>query len=241
MHKRPVKDQTVVITGAAQGLGRAVARIFHHTGAKVALMDIDHGGLNTLAHGLGERAKPYPVDLADAATTRTAIEKVLVEQGPVHTLLHNAAILVPEPFEGLSFERWQATVNVGIQAAFLLTQAVWEGMKKAGGGCVIYVSSRAGIEGHKDESAYCTAKHGLEGLMKSLAEEGKPDGILVHTITPGMYMHTPMSERNYTSDLKQKWVDPALLAPAFLYLAELKESLSGQRLNAWELSQSLRG
>ena len=106
----------------------------------------------------------------------------------------------------------------------------------------MFVSSRSGIQGFANESAYCAAKHALEGLSKSLALEGAAHGILSHTVTPGMYMKTPMSARNYTDELKAKWVDPMLLTSAFVALAERGDaSLSGQRLDAWALSQSIDG
>ena len=74
--------------------------------------------------------------------------------------------------------------------------------------------------------------------MKALALEGAPLGIAVNTITPGMAMHTPMSERNYTDALKQTWIDPLQLTPAFLTLAKQdSRGITGQRCNAWELSQ----
>lgn len=231
------EPQTVIVTGAAQGLGRAVARAFHAALWRVVLLDIDGQGLAELGEELGDGAHSYPVDLTHADATRTVAARVLADHGPVTTLIHNAAILVPEPIETLAFNRWQATLNVGVQAAFLLTQAVWPGMKVQGG-CVIYVSSRSGIEGFAAESAYCATKHGLEGLMKCAALEGAPHGILAHTVTPGMYMHTPMSERTYPDDLKAKWVEPELLAPAFVRLAGRTDTaLSGQRLSAWELSR----
>ena len=81
-------------------------------------------------------------------------------------------------------------------------------MKKNKKGVIIFVSSRSGIEGFENESAYCASKHGLEGLMKSLAIEGSKNGIQVFTVTPGMFMNTPMSEQNYDEAYKKKWVDP---------------------------------
>lgn len=233
------EPKTVIVTGAAQGLGRAVARAFHAAGWRVALLDINAQCLTELQQELGEGAESYPVDLADADDTQTVAKRVINDFGGVSTLVHNAAILLPEPLKTLPLSRWQAALNVGVQAAFLLTQAVWSTMK-AQGGCVIYVSSRSGIEGFVDESAYCASKHALEGLMKCAALEGAPHGILAHTVTPGMYMHTPMSERTYPDDLKAKWVEPEQLAPAFLHLAARGDpSLSGQRLSAWDLSQTL--
>ena len=131
-------------------------------------------------------------------------------------------------------------MNVQLQAAYLLTHAVWAGMKAAGRGRVVFVSSQSGIRGFAAETAYCAAKHGLEGFMKALALEAEGTGVAVSTITPGMYMHTPMSERNYPPEAKAKWVDPARLAPAFVHLGALADARhSGERLDAWKLAQEV--
>ena len=163
---------------------------------------------------------PIVVDLSDAADTRRAIRQALDHYGTPRVLVHNAALLINRPLLEIDLADWQREINVGIQAAFLLTQAVWPLMTEAGRGSVVYVSSMSGIKGFLDESVYCTAKHGLEGLMKCMAMEGQPRNIAVNTITPGMYMKTPMSARNYSDELKQKWVDPMLLTPAFVFLAQ---------------------
>ena len=174
------------------------------------------------------------VDLADAAATEQAIAAVVT--GPVDTLIHNAAILRVEPLETVTLGTFRATLNVGIQAAFQLTKAVWPAMKERGGS-LVFVSSRSGIEGFENETAYCAGKHALEGFSKCLALEGAYHGILSVTITPGMYMHTPMSETTYPPELREKWVDPILLAPAFSYLCTRPMHLSGRRLDACALSQ----
>lgn len=227
-----------VVTGAAQGLGRAVARALATDGWRVATMDVDAGGLASLTAELGERALGVPVDLADAEATNAAIARVRRELGPVGYLVHNAAILIEEPFERIDFARWTATVNVGLQAAYLLTHAVWTDMRAADRGRVVFVSSRSGIQGFAGETHYCAAKHALEGFMKALALEAEGSGLAVSTITPGMYMHTPMSERNYPPEAKAKWVDPSRLAPAFTYLGALPDARhNGERLDAWKLAQ----
>ena len=228
------------MTGAAQGLGRAVALALAADGWRVAAMDVDGAGLATLAHDAGDRVRGFEADLADADATRDAIAHVQAELGPVAYLVHNAAILIEERFEDVSFARWTATVNVQLQAAYLLTHAVWTGMKAVGHGRVVFVSSQSGIRGFAAETAYCAAKHGLEGLMKALALEAQGSGVAVSTITPGMYMHTPMSERNYPPEAKAKWVDPARLAPAFVHLGALADARhSGERLDAWKLAQEV--
>lgn len=230
----PLAKQTILLTGAAQGLGAAIARHLSDQGARLLLMDRDHDGLARTLRAC-PRASGAVVDLADAADTARVIAKAVTE--PVDTLIHNAAILKVESVETVSLATFQATLNVGIQSAFQLTQAVWPGMKVRGG-MLVFVSSRSGIEGFRDETAYCAAKHALEGFSKCLALEGAEHGIASVTITPGMLMRTPMSETTYGPEQRAKWVDPIRLAPAFAMLArERPLSLSGQRLDAWQLSQ----
>lgn len=225
--------QTVLVTGAAAGLGAAIARYLHQRGAKLILLDRDAAGLARMSAEC-PGAVTATVDLSDASATARAIATTV--HGAVDTLIHNAAILKMEPIDVVSLATFRATLDVGIQAAFQLTQAVWPAMK-ARGGALIFVSSRSGILGFAEETAYCASKHALEGFSKSLALEGAPHGILSVTVTPGMYMHTPMSETTYTPELRAKWVDPIRLAPAFAYLATRPLHLSGQRLDAWALSQ----
>ena len=125
-----------------------------------------------------------------------------------------------------------------MQGAYLLTRAYWNGWLKAGAGCAIYVSSNSGIHASWGEAPYAATKHALEGFSSALGLEGTDRGVFTHTVTPGFAMHTPMSEQNYPPELKSKWVEPDELAPAFLYLAKQPDaSLSGKRLNAWELAQ----
>ncbi len=230
---RSVEGQSILVTGAAQGLGASIARHLHGLGAQLILLDRDEEGLAETGAACPE-ASSAVVDLADAEATQRTIDAVVTR--PIDTLIHNAAILRVEPVEVVSLDTFQATLNVGIQAAFQLTKAVWPAMKERGGS-LVFVSSRSGIEGFADETAYCAAKHALEGFSKCLAMEGESHGILSVTITPGMFMHTPMSEPTYPPELREKWVDPILLAPAFSYLATRPMQLSGQRLDAWALSQ----
>lgn len=226
--------QRVVVTGAGQGLGAAIARVFAGKGANLVLMDVDTAGLEAVNRQIGTKATMIPVDLADAQATTGAIAAI---PGPVDTLIHNAAILRPEPLEDVSLATFRATLDVGIQAGFQLSQAVWPAMKEKGG-AIIFVSSQSGITGYVRESAYCAAKHALEGFSKCLAMEGAEHGIVSCTITPGKAMHTPMSEANYPPELKTQWIQPENLVPAFAHIATIRNpALSGQRLNAWELSQ----
>lgn len=230
---KPLRGQRVLITGAAQGLGAGIARYFSRHGAALTLMDVDGGALGTVASSLG--ASAITVDLADAVQVRQAALRAL-EAGVFDTLIHNAAILRPEPLSAVSLDTFSATMNVGIQAGFLLAQALWPGMEKNGGGVMIFVSSQSGIKGFAEETAYCAAKHALEGFSKCLALEAGDSGIVSCTITPGKAMHTPMSERTYPPELRTEWIDPEDLAPAFRVIAETRNpEFNGARLDAWRL------
>ena len=229
-----LKDQNVLITGAAEGLGLAIANAFNIEDTNLFLLDKNIKKLDS--NGL-KNAKNYCVDLSNIGELNNFVNSLNEQNIEINTLIHNASILTPAPFEKTSEKHWDEINNITLKTAFILSKFVWEKMKIKKNGVIIFVSSRSGIEGFKDESAYCSAKHGLEGLMKSLSLEGEDHGIQTFSITPGMFMNTPMSEQNYTDEYKKKWVDPLLLTPAFLKLARREYShLSGQHLNAWKLS-----
>jgi NAD(P)-dependent dehydrogenase (short-subunit alcohol dehydrogenase family) len=234
--------KTAVITGAAQGLGRAIAMAYAQAGMRLALLDVQADKLKQLAQELNTDCLTVAADLSQAADTQAAIDTVLREMGTPHILIHNAALLITRSMQQIQLADWQKEVNIILQAAFILSKAVWQPMIDAGGGRIVYLSSGSGIRGFVEEVAYCPAKHGQEGLMKVLAMEGQPFNIAVNTVTPGAPINTPMSAMNYTDDLKQQWVDPMALTPAFLHLARQPlGGLSGERLNAWELSQQVGG
>ncbi len=231
-----LRGQSAIITGAAQGLGYAIAKAYVHEGMRVALMDIRGDLLETVASeftAAGGDVLPITVDLSDAAQTQTAVEAALGQYGPPRALIHNAALLITRSMREITLDQWQTEINIILQAAFILSKAVWQPMIDAGGGSIVYLSSGSGYKGFIEEVAYNPGKHGIEGLMKCLALEGKPFNIAVNCATPGAPINTPMSDTNYSEEQKQHWVDPALLTPAFVYLAKQDGSgLSGHRVAA---------
>ena len=117
-----------IVTGAAQGLGYAIAKAYAAEGMRVTLMDVQGDALAAVADELrasGGDCLPVTVDLADADDTTRAMRAALDHYGTPRVLVHNAAILVNRPLLDVPLDAWQREVNVGIQAAFLLTQAVW--------------------------------------------------------------------------------------------------------------------
>ena len=231
-----MQDQVAIVTGAAQGLGYAISKAYVEQGMKVALMDVRGDVLNQVAGefaATGADVLPITVDLADAGQTQAAIDAALAQYGTPRVLIHNAALLITRSLLEITLEDWQKEINIILQAAFILSKAVWKPMIDAGGGSIVYVSSGSGYRGFIEEVAYNPGKHGVEGLMKCLAMEGKPFNIAVNCATPGAPINTPMSDSNYTEKQKQRWVDPALLTPAFVFLAQQDASgMTGHRVAA---------
>ncbi len=228
--------QIAVVTGAAQGLGYAIAKAYVAEGAKVALLDIRGEILQEVAaefNRSGGDVLPITVDLSNANDTQAAIDTVLEHYGTPRILIHNAALLITRSMLEITLEQWQREINIILQAAFILSKAVWKPMIDAGGGSIVYLSSGSGYKGFVEEVAYNPGKHGIEGLMKCLALEGKEFNIAVNCATPGAPINTPMSDSNYTDEQKTRWVDPALLAPAFVFLAQQDGAgLTGHRVAA---------
>ena len=231
-----LQGQAAVVTGAAQGLGYAIAKAYAAAGMRVALMDVRGDILERVAEELaaeGGDVLPVTVDLSDAAATQAAIDAALAHYGTPRVLVHNAALLITRSMLEITLTDWQKEINIILQAAFILSKAVWKPMIEAGGGSIVYLSSGSGYRGFIEEVAYNPGKHGIEGLMKCLAMEGKAFNIAVNAGTPGAPIKTPMSDSNYTEEQKRHWVDPELLAPAFVMLAQQDASgITGHRVAA---------
>ena len=231
-----LRGEGAIVTGAAQGLGYAIAKAYAAEGMRVALLDIRGDLLADVAGEIGRiggDVLPITVDLSDAGETQRAVDAALAHLGAPRVLVHNAALLITRSMREITLADWQKEINIILQAAFILSKAVWEPMIAAGGGSIVYLSSGSGHRGFIEEVAYNPGKHGVEGLMKCLALEGKEFNIAVNAASPGAPINTPMSAQNYTEELKRRWVDPALLAPAFVFLARQDAGgLTGHRVAA---------
>ena len=240
---KPMDDRVVFLTGAAEGLGREVARELAKAGKRLALLDVQAGKLHAIAEELASATEVLPLvaDLADAVATEQAVQRGLEFYGPPRALIHNAAVLKEVPMVDVTFDNWRREVNIILQAAFILSRAVWPGMIEARRGSILYVSSGSALGGFVKETAYTPAKHAQEGLMRVLELEGREFNIAVNTITTGKPIDTPMSAGHYTPEMWIGAVHPARLAPAFAFLAGIDASFAtGQRFNAFQMSEAMR-
>jgi NAD(P)-dependent dehydrogenase (short-subunit alcohol dehydrogenase family) len=240
---KPMDDRVVFLTGAAEGLGREIATALAGAGKRLALFDNQAEKLTAVAEQLAADTEVLPlfVDLADAAATEQAVERALQHYGPPRALIHNAAVLKEVAMTHVTFDNWRREVNIILQAAFILSKAVWPGMIQARTGSILYLSSGSALGGFVKETAYTPGKHGQEGLMRVLALEGREFNIAVNTIGPGISIDTPMSASHYTAEMRIGMVHPSRLAPAFVFLSGIDASVAtGQRFNAFALSEAMR-
>jgi NAD(P)-dependent dehydrogenase (short-subunit alcohol dehydrogenase family) len=240
---KPMDDSVVFLTGAAEGLGKEIARELARAGKRLALMDVQAEKLQAIATELAAVTEilPIEVDLADAAATEVAVQQAVAHYGPPRALIHDAAVLKEVAMADVTFDNWRREVDIILQAAFILSRAVWPGMTAAGRGSIVYVSSGSALSGFVKETAYTPGKHAQEGLMRVLALEGKEFNVAVNTLTTGAPIDTPMSDSHYTPQMRVGIVHPSRLAPAFAFLSGIDASVAtGQRFSAFHLSEAMR-
>ena len=236
-----LSGKITVVTGAARGLGHAIAELYAREGATVYALDVLADELAPLADLPGD-IRPRTVDLTDAETIAPLFAEIEAEAGRIDVLVNNAGIIFYKPVEDVTIADWDRLLGVNLKGAFLCVKAVARGMKARRSGAIINVSSNAGVVGDVDESTYCASKFGIEGLSRALAKEFTPYNVSVNIVTPGHAMHTPMSETTYPEELRKIWKDPIELAPAFVHLAQQDASgINDQRIKAWDLVVQLQG
>ena len=203
--------RVALVTGAASGIGRAVARAFAAEGAAVHAADVRADALGALVEGLrieGLTASSSVADISVPEVVEGWVANVLDASGRIDCLANVAGVISSDPVEELSVAEWDRILGINLRGTFLCARAVAPAMKRLGSGSIINVSSRAGTMGFAGMTAYCASKFGVEGLSRALAKELGPHGIAVNTITPGTPVHTAMSEITYSAAHRKVWQDP---------------------------------
>jgi NAD(P)-dependent dehydrogenase (short-subunit alcohol dehydrogenase family) len=193
--------RSALVTGGASGIGAAIVRGLARNGAHVALLDVDVDAGAALAAELGADAHFLACDLTDVAALRTAVREAESRLGPIRALVNNAANDQRFALEDITPEQWDASQAINLRQQFFVTQAVLAGMKEAGGGTVVNLSSIAWHSGIADLVPYAAAKAAAWGLTKTLGGVLGEHGIRVNAVAPGAVMtprqlqlwHTPES------------------------------------------------
>jgi len=174
-----------VVTGAAQGIGAAIARALARQDITLTLMGRRLAPLQALAEELGHRAVAVAVDVTDADSIERAFAQARTRHGPVGWLVNNAGQAESAPFAKTDIGLWQRMLAVNLTGTFLCTQQALPDMLARRHGRIVNIASTAGLRGYAYVSAYAAAKHGVVGMTRSLALEVAKKGITVNAVCPG--------------------------------------------------------
>lgn len=190
--------RAALVTGAGAGIGQATALRLARDGLRVAVLDIDAGaaeGVATEIEAAGGTAIPVTVDVSNGEQVASAVAHVMEAWGPVTVLVNNAGIVKPALLSDVELSDWDRTVTVNLKGPMLCAQAVVEGMKSAGWGRIVNVSSRAAL-GKVGRTCYSASKAGIIGITRTWALELGRFGITVNAVAPGPIETTMYASNN---------------------------------------------
>ena len=234
-----LSGRTALVTGATGGIGGAIARTLHASGATVTISGTRIEMLDSLAGKLGGRVHVVRCDLADREDVENLVPAAEAAMGRLDILINNAAITRDNIFMRLKDEDWDEVLAINLTAGFRLIRAAVRGMVRRRFGRIIGITSVVGLTGNAGQANYAAAKAGMIGMTKSLAHEVASRGVTVNTIAPG-FIDTAMT-RGLTDEQKDTILarvpagrlgSPDDVAAAALYLASLEGAyVTGQTLH----------
>jgi 3-hydroxybutyrate dehydrogenase len=201
-----LEGKVALITGAASGLGKAIAELYAKNGAAVAIADINQQAADAAAAQIkaaGGKAIGIAMDVTQEDEVNAGTDKAVQAFGSLDVLISNAGVQIINPIEQFAFADWKKMLAIHLDGGFLTTKAALKYMYQDNrGGTVIYMGSVHSHEASRLKSAYVAAKHGLLGLARTLAKEGAAHNVRSHVICPG-FVRTPLVEKQIPEQAKE--------------------------------------
>lgn len=235
-----LRGKVVMITGASQGLGKALTLACAEEGANLVISSRNAGSLDPLAEeaeGSGVKVLAIPGDVSRSTHVEMLVEAALERFGRIDVLVNNAGLLGPRvPIEEYPEDEWRKVLEANLTGPFLVARAVVPYIPE--GGSIVNVTSGVSIEGRPRWGAYSVSKFGVEGLTQILAAELEERGIRVNSVDPGG-MRTQMRAAAYPDEDPNTLVTPEENTAVFLYLAsDESRNVTGERFKAQEFQRA---
>jgi 3-hydroxybutyrate dehydrogenase len=231
-----LKDKSTVVTGAANGIGRAIARKFAAEGARVAIADLDRAGAEAAAREIdpaGKRALAVAMDVTDERQVDDGMARIADAFGGIDVLVSNAGIQTISPVDKLAFSEWKRLLAIHLDGAFLTTRAALREMyRRERGGAIIYMGSVQSKQASVLKAPYATSKHGLIGLAKAVAKEGAKHGVRANVICPG-FVRTALVEKQIPEQAKELGITEAEVVKNIM----LRDTVDGEFTTVEEVAE----
>jgi 3-hydroxybutyrate dehydrogenase len=222
-----LKNKTAIVTGAASGIGKEIARLFVKEGAKVAIAGLNLDAARAAAQELdptGGATLATRMDVTDEPQVDAGVDEVAKHFSAIDVLVSNAGIQIVAPIDQFQFSDWKKMLAIHLDGAFLTTRACLRRMYAQGrGGTILYVGSVHSKEASKLKAPYVAAKHGLVGLAKTVAKEGAAHGVRSNVICPG-FVRTPLVEKQIPEQAKELGISEGDVIKNVM----LKETVDGE-------------
>ena len=238
-----IEGKTALITGAARGIGKAIALKFAENGANIAITDLEYNEkmeetVEQISQ-MGVSCKGYASDASNFQNTQDTVNQILKDFGQIDALINNAGITQDTLLMRMTEDQWDAVINVNLKSVFNFTKAVQRSMLKQRSGSIINMSSVVGVSGNAGQSNYAASKAGIIGFTKSVAKELGSRNIRCNALAPG-FIITEMTGK-LSEEVKNEWANniplkrggkPEDVANTALFLAsDLSEYITGQVLH----------
>ena len=198
-------NKVALITGAASGIGKEIARTFAQAGATVVIADRNAAAAHEAAEELGssgQRTLALAMDVTSESEVESGMADVIAACGRIDVLVSNAGIQIIAPLDQLPFADWKRLLAIHLDGAFLTTRAALKHMYRQGGGSIIYMGSVHSKEASLLKAPYVTAKHGLLGLCRVVAKEGAQYNVRANVVCPG-FVRTPLVDQQIPEQAKE--------------------------------------
>jgi 3-oxoacyl-[acyl-carrier protein] reductase len=225
---------TALVTGATEGIGRAIAFALGHAGYAVGVCARTPSKVRTLLDDLaaaGIRAAGHPGDVGLEADIRDVVAQVTGRLGPIDVLVNNAGVAIVKPFDQLTLDEWDTTMATNLRSLYLVTREVLPGMRARKRGAVVVIASLAGRNGFVGGTAYAASKHAALGFSRALMLEARKDNIRVITVCPGSVDTALIRQQTLLTPNLERILKPEDVAATVLAALSLPERATVSELD----------